>query len=152
MNNPWKVATISLVVVIIALAAVYAVQVAGVGRAGGVTYSGTLSAPSGSNPFGGSAVGSYSAQVSGHLVTITASLSQPPPSGKVFEGWLVDPNTSYKLSIGLLDGTKLQFSQSMVNPAIYKVLVITIEDPVKTNPNPSGVIEGGSLLPQGFGM
>jgi len=152
MTNSWKVATISLGVIVVILIGVYSVQFLGVGRPGGTSFQGTLTAPSGSQPFGGSSVGSYSAQVAGHTVTITASVNQAPASGQVFEGWLVDPASGYKLSVGQLDGTKLQFSQAMVSPAIYKLLVITIEPTVKTNPNPSGVILGGAQLPQGFGQ
>jgi len=152
MSNPWKNATVVLSVIVVVLVGVYAVQFLGLGRSAGTSFQGTLTAPSGNNPFGGASVGSYTVQQSGHTVTITASLNQPPASGKVFEGWLVDPKSGYKLSIGLLDGTKLQFSQSMVTPAIYKLIVVTVEPTTKTDPNPSGVIAGGDQLPQGFGM
>jgi len=152
MVNRWKTSTIALGVIIVILVGVYAVQFSGFGRAAQKSFQGTLTAPSGNNPFGGASVGSYNIQQSGHTVTITADVNQSPQSSKVFEGWLVDTNTGYKLSIGQLDGTKLQFSQTMVNPAIYKLLVITVEQVGKTDPNPSGVIAGGAQLPQGFGQ
>lgn len=139
----------AVVVVIAAILGAYSLQVVMTQRSG-VTLQGTLTAPSGDKPFGGAAVGSYSTNVNGHTVTITATLNQAAQTGKVFEGWLVDTNTGYKLSLGQLDGTKLQFTQSMVNPSIYKLVVITIEPVGKTDPNPSGVIAGGDQLPQGF--
>jgi hypothetical protein len=150
--NSWKVATISLGIIVVLLLGVYSIQYLGLGRSGGTNFQGTLTAPSGNQPFGGSSVGAFSAQVSGHEVSVQATVNQAPASGKVFEGWLVDPASGYKLSIGQLDGTRLQFSQTMVNPSIYKLLVITVEPLDKTNPNPSGVIFGGAQLPQGFGQ
>ena len=59
-------------------------------------------------------------------------------SGMILEGWLVDMDTGYKLSLGKANNEgKLLFSQSMVNPWIYDAIVITEEPIGDTNPAPN---------------
>ena len=69
------------------------------------------------------------------------------PEGYVFEGWLVDVETGYKLSLGSFvtqqgAGT-LMFQQNMVNFDLYDTLVITQEPAWDADPNPfMGVLAG----------
>ena len=61
--------------------------------------------------------------------------------GEIFEGWLVDEETGYKLSLGsflpLNSGKALfSFKQDIVNPSIYDMVVVTREPLNDINPNP----------------
>lgn len=146
MRNLIKI-TIATTGLLLAIAFVYATA-----QAEEIKIQGTLTAPSGGNPFGGAPVGSYTVKVKdGHEVKITADFDSAPGSGFVLEGWLVDVTTGYKLSLGQLDETELKFKQMLVNPFTYNVLVITVEPYNDTDPNPS-VPAGGDLLASPFGQ
>lgn len=125
-------------------------------------FRGELTAPSGADPFGGDAVGAYRISVRGSQVSISAWVELEPPAGYVFEGWLVDMQTGYKLSLGGLTGhgdddddhegrMVLSFHQRMVNVYTYGVLVITAEPTRDLNPNPAMPV-AGALLPAPFGQ
>ena len=65
----------------------------------------------------------------------------PQPPGMLFEGWLVDTDTDYKLSIGVFgtnnfDRGKLTFRQHLVNFDVYDKVVITKEPIDDTDPRP----------------
>ncbi len=82
-----------------------------------------------------------------------------PTADTVFEGWLVDKETGFKLSMGgfQMDQRgrgKLQFEQKMVNFDIFDTLIITTEPVNDQNPNPgtsileadiSGLANNGTL-------
>ncbi len=113
---------------------------------------GDLTAPSGDAPFGGNTVGTFSISVdhSDHI-SITTHIKSTS-SGMVQEGWLVDIDSGYKLSLGKsYDNGKLSFSQQMVNPWIYDVLVIT-EEPIGDSDPAPNVPVGGVLLEIPFGL
>jgi hypothetical protein len=68
-----------------------------------------------------------------------------PLAGRVFEGWLVDNNTGYRLSLGtftLLGNGQatLSFRQNMVNFGAYDAIIVTEEALGDSNPNPSGIV------------
>ena len=116
------------------------------------SMNGNLTAPSGDAPFGGKTVGTFSISVDGsdHVTVITHIKSTS--LGMVQEGWLVDIGSGYKLSLGKShDDGKLSFSQQMVNPWIYDVIVITKEPVGNSNPAPN-VPVGGILLEIPFGL
>jgi hypothetical protein len=113
-------------------------------------FEGQLTAPQGEQPFGGAAVGTYMVEVRGNRVEVRATLDQGPASGQVHEGWLVDPQTGYKLSLGLVEGGSLRFEQAMVNPWTYGMLVITSEPAGDADPNPAQPV-GGAMLQAPFG-
>ncbi len=74
----------------------------------------------------------------------------PVSEGKVFEGWLVDTDTGYKLSIGGFstgaDGKAVFYlKQQLVNFGLYDLIVVTEEPEGDTNPNPDTPILMGNL-------
>ena len=55
----------------------------------------------GDKAFGGEKLGTVLIVPKEQLVTVTANMSAPPATGKVYEGWFVDDGGSgYKLSLG----------------------------------------------------
>lgn len=114
-------------------------------------FRGSLTAPSGGAPFGGEEVGSFEIEVRRNRITIEAEVDLDAPDGYTFEGWLVDMQTGYKLSLGQLDGDELRFRQRMVNPFTYGVLVITMEPVGDLDPNPAAPV-AGALLESPFGQ
>lgn len=82
----------------------------------------------------------------GDDVDIRISLANTLPlSGRVFEGWLVDDESGYRLSLGvfaLLGNAKadLSFRQTMVNFGAYDRVAVTEEALNDGNPNPSGLV------------
>ena len=110
------------------------------------TMMGDLTAPLDDMHFGGEPVGTYLISVEdGNLVSIVTSIDSVSPD-MVLEGWLVDMDTDYKLSIGTADHDgDLMFTQSMVNPWIYDAIVITEEPINDSNPAPNVPIGGVSL-------
>jgi hypothetical protein len=114
--------------------------------------SGTLTAPSNGNPFGGDQVGTFSVLSDGSQTSIFAHVDLVASEGSVLEGWLVDAGTDYKLSLGQLnDRGSLIFHQDLVNAYTYNVLVITEETDKDTDPNPATPV-GGAPLPSPFGQ
>jgi hypothetical protein len=112
---------------------------------------GDLTAPAGEAPFGGVIVGDYFIRVNDNHINILTEFDSNPSENMVYEGWLVDTATGYKLSTGQFDATNgLFFSQTIVNPWIYDVLVITEEPIEDTDPAPNTPV-GGVLLEQPFG-
>lgn len=113
---------------------------------------GELSAPSDDKPFGGDHVGTYSVRGKDNRIMIIAAVQMNPSEGKVLEGWLVDVQSGYKLSIGELgDRNNIVFMQRIVNPYIYDLLVITEEPMSDADPSPSKAV-GGVQLSQPFGQ
>jgi hypothetical protein len=113
---------------------------------------GDLTAPSDDKPFGGDNIGDFTLKLNGNNVNIAAQVDTSPSEGNVLEGWLVDVEKDYKLSLGGVDKNgKLSFSQNMVNPLTYNVLVITEEPDDDTDPNAATPI-GGSELQRPFGL
>jgi len=104
---------------------------------------GDLTAPMGDAPFGGETVGMYSIHVKQGDQVIVISTIDNTSSKMILEGWLVDMDSGYKLSLGKSnhDGM-LKFSQSMVNPWIYDAIVITEEPIGDTNPAPNVPVAG----------
>ncbi len=114
-------------------------------------FKGDLTTPSGSNPFGGDVTGKYSIDVHGSMLRLMADVDAQPIQGYVYEGWLVDMQTGYKLSLGQFRDNSLKFDQHMVNPWTYGVLVITSEPVSDLDPNPATPI-AGALLQSPFGQ
>ncbi len=82
-------------------------------------------------------------------INIKAENVQTKP-GTLLEGWLIDMDSGYKLSIGAFSIKKngkgeLQFEQHMVNFGVYDKLVITREKIDDTNPNPDVAVLEGDL-------
>ncbi len=114
---------------------------------------GTLTSPSEDKPFGGETVGNYLLRVNENNVKVNVDFFSSPSEGTVFEGWLVDVDTGYKLSLGQFNtqNNSLSFDQDFVNPWIYNVLVITEESKGDTDPAPHTPV-GGVPLSHPFGQ
>jgi len=113
---------------------------------------GDLTAPSGDAPFGGEDVGKSLVKVNENDIRALLVFDWSPSEGMVYEGWLVDMATGYKLSLGVFDDRNhLHFSQTIVNPWIYDVLVVTEEPIGDTDPSPNKPV-GGKLLQEPFGQ
>ncbi len=116
------------------------------------SMNGELTAPSGDAPFGGNIVGTFSISVDDGDHVIVTTYIENTSSGMIQEGWLVDMDSGYKLSLGKShDNGNLLFSQHMVNPWIYDAIVITEEPIGDSNPEPN-VPVGGVLLKTPFGL
>lgn len=82
---------------------------------------------------------------------IDARVNGSAGTAKVFEGWLVDNESGYRLSLGGFTSSSrdsrhdLRFRQMLVNFPIYDKLVVTEEAVNDTNPNPGRTIFEASL-------
>jgi len=113
---------------------------------------GDLTAPSGDAPFGGEDVGQYLVRANENDIRLLVVYDWGPSEGMVYEGWLVDTAAGYKLSLGVFDDRNyLHFSQTIGNPWIYDVLVVTSEPIGDTDPSPNELV-GGKLLQEPFGQ
>ncbi|QMU54782.1 MAG: hypothetical protein GKS07_07780 [Nitrosopumilus sp.] len=114
---------------------------------------GKLTAPADDKPFGGNIVGDYNVRVrDGEQLRVFATFENTKPDSTVLEGWLVDMDSDYKLSLGKTNAQgKLIFTERMVNPWIYDVLVITEEPIGDFDPTPNKPA-GGILLEGPFGQ
>ena len=126
----------------------------GLETASTIFQGGDLTSPADDKPFGGDVVGDYFIRVNENDVRILAEINDPPSSGMVYEGWLVDPDSDYKLSTGQFNDQSniLFFAQEFVNPSIYNVLVITEEPIGDTDPGPTLPPVGGVPLGAPFGQ
>ena len=61
---------------------------------------GDLTSPADDKPFGVDVVGEYFIRVNGNDIKINTEFDAAPSEGTVYEGWLVDVETGYKLSLG----------------------------------------------------
>jgi len=71
-------------------------------------------------------------------------------SGKIYEGWLVDEETNYKLSIGSFQPRSngkgnLRFNGNIVNPFVYDKIVVTQEPLQDINPEPENKVLEGNI-------
>jgi hypothetical protein len=153
MHSQTKVLGIILAAVVAAGgAAIFSAMGAAEATAAEGLTSGTLTAPSNGNPFGGDQVGTFTVLSDGSQTSIFAHVDLVASEGLVLEGWLVDEETDYKLSLGQLnDNSSLIFHQDLVNAYTYNVLVITEEPDNDTDPNPATPV-GGASLPNPFGQ
>lgn len=121
-----------------------------------ISMRGDLTTPSGDRPFGGNILGNYMVKTKENTVRIIVKVDSKAMmmedkmmnsemKSKVLEGWLVDMQSGYKLSIGELNGNTLVFTQRIVNPWIYDLIVITEEPMNDTDPNPDTPIAGAQL-------
>ncbi len=124
-----------------------------------VSIKGDLTSAKGDKPFGGDLIGNYMVKAKDNKVRLIAKVDKVMMDkmmenkimeGKVLEGWLVDVQSGYKLSLGELEGNTLVFTQKMVNPWIYDLLVITEEPANDADPGPNMPI-GGAQLAEPFG-
>lgn len=83
----------------------------------------------------------------GHSVEIKGLSNYLPPSGKVFEAWLLDGGSGtsgYPLSLGqFTDNLTLSYDANLVNPYTYTDLFVTIEPQDDPDPKPATSVTVG---------
>jgi hypothetical protein len=81
--------------------------------------------------YGGTIFGLANVCTNGYTINIDLATNYIPPSGKVFEAWLVDDyyeGSGYALSLGKILGSgTLGFEEIMNNAKTYTDIVITLE-------------------------
>jgi hypothetical protein len=91
--------------------------------------------------YGGQIFGLVDVSSDGHQTEISATTNFLPPSGKVFEAWIVDGNyaaSQYPLSLGQFSASgKLKFDENMVNAYTYSDIVVTLEPDNDKDPKPA---------------
>lgn len=83
----------------------------------------------------------------GHSLDIKGLSNYLPPSGNVFEAWLLDGGSGasgYPLSIGeFTDNLTLSYDANLVNPFTYTDLFVTIEPQDDPDPKPATSVTVG---------
>jgi anti-sigma-K factor RskA len=98
--------------------------------------------------FGTEKLGTLTIDANNNTLDVSANLNETAKQDKVFEGWLVDADGSnYKLSLGVVDGNNLKFSENMVNPYTYTQFIVTEEPIADADPNAAGTYGGAELQP-----
>jgi hypothetical protein len=91
--------------------------------------------------YGGQIFGLVDVSSDGHQTEITGATNFLPPSGKVFEAWVVDGNyaaSQYPLSLGQFSPAgKLKFDENMVNAYTFSDIVVTLEPENDKDPKPA---------------
>jgi hypothetical protein len=115
---------------------------------------GNITAAVRSKPFGGEAIGTYAAVLTGQKVEIKIYLHKLPEPGDVFEAHMLDTNTNSTLSLGLLGANNtIPISQSTMSLFAYNQIIITRQASNNNNTSDSKHPEpiGGAALQPPFG-
>jgi len=112
---------------------------------------GGLTSPQNGDPYGGSAVGTYFiGALQDNELIVNALFFDFPSNGYILEGWLIDSETEYKFSLGKFDERgSLKFTQDLVNPDVYDLIVITEEPEQDIDPTPNKPV-GGAIINKQF--
>ena len=91
--------------------------------------------------YGGQIFGLVDVSTNDHRTKVNVASDFLPPSGKVFEVWMVDGNyraSGYPLSLGQIspDGT-LTYNENLVYSPTYTDLVVTLEPQNDNDPKPA---------------
>ena len=89
--------------------------------------------------------GSISGATPYNNVEINASLNKMPSADMVYEGWLVDKDASYKLSIGAFNGMRLSARHKLVQFSPYDAVAVSLEPANDTDPMPATIVAMGDL-------
>lgn len=76
---------------------------------------------------------------------INIRLDKTPSANTIYEGWLVDNDSNYKLSLGAFSGDRLYFRQHLVQFAPYDAIAVSAEPTAEGNPMPTTIISMGNL-------
>jgi hypothetical protein len=91
--------------------------------------------------YGGQIFGLADVLTDDHLTKISITSGFIPPSGKVFEVWMVDGNyraSGYPLSLGQISSTgTLKYIESLVYSPTYTDLIVTLEPENDKDPKPN---------------
>lgn len=100
--------------------------------------------------YGGRIFGLVDVSSDGHQTEATIATNYIPPSGKVFEAWMVDGGayaSGYPLSLGQITSSgKLKFDEYMVNAYTYTNIVVTVEPSDDKDPKPNWSQQVGVYL------
>lgn len=99
--------------------------------------------------FGDEKLGTVTLNTQGNKIDLSANLTAQPKQDKVFEGWLVDTPSNYKMSVGAVNNGQLTYSANLVNPYTFSQFIITEEPKDDKDPNAAGTY-GGTDLPPPF--
>ena len=102
-------------------------------------------------PYGGEKLGTVLIVPKEHVLSVTANMRSQPINGTVYEGWLVDDGSGYKLSLGEFSNNRtLTYNDQMVNPYTYTQFIVTEEPFEDPDPN-AATATGGTQLQIPFG-
>ncbi len=91
--------------------------------------------------YGGQIFGLADVSTDDHWTKINIASNFLPPSGKVFEVWMVDGNyaaSGYPLSLGQISPTgTLKYNENLVYAPTYTDLVVTLEPQNDKDPKPA---------------
>jgi len=90
-------------------------------------------------------VGSISGTTPYTNVEINVRLNKTPSENMVYEGWLVDKDADYKLSVGAFNGMRLSARHKLVQFAPYDAVAVSLEPANDTNPMPTTIVAMGDL-------
>lgn len=76
---------------------------------------------------------------------ISIRLNKTPSANTVYEGWLVDNDSKYKLSLGAFARDRLVFRQHLVDFTPYDAIAVSAEPTGERNPMPSTIVAMGNL-------
>jgi len=90
-------------------------------------------------------VGSVSGTTPCTNVEINARLNKMPSANMVYEGWLVDKDANYKLSVGSFNGMWLSAGHKLVQFSPYDAVAVSLEPANDTDPMPATIVAMGNL-------
>jgi hypothetical protein len=113
---------------------------------------GNITAAVRNKPFGGEAVGTYAAVLTGQKVEIIIYLHKLPESGDALEARLLDTNTNSTLSLGRVGANStIPISQSIMSLFAYNQIIITSQGTNNTSHSKHSEPIGGAALQAPFG-
>jgi hypothetical protein len=113
---------------------------------------GNITAAVRNKPFGGEAIGTYAAVLTGQKVEIKIYLHKLPESGDVLDARLLDTNTNSTLSLGRVGANStIPVSQSIMSLFAYNQIIITRQGTNNTSHSKHSEPIGGAALQAPFG-
>jgi hypothetical protein len=142
--------SISVVVVVVALQlSLHSANAQGVPS---TLIHGNITAAVRNKPFGGEAIGTYAAVLTGQKVEIKIYLHKLPESGDVLDARLLDTNTNSTLSLGRVGANStIPVSQSIMSLFAYNQIIITRQGTNNTSHSKHSEPIGGAALQAPFG-
>jgi hypothetical protein len=113
---------------------------------------GNITAAVRNKPFGGEAIGTYAAVLTGQKFEIKIYLHKLPESGDVLDARLLDTNSNSTLSLGRVGANStIPVSQSIMSLFAYNQIIITRQGTNNTSHSKHSEPIGGAALQAPFG-